>query len=77
MAITLKPGDEEFKEEKATRKIQVKLLYGYYPEDPDHPRHPRTGDAMKVLPGEIISLPVEEARNLVKAGRAHRADEIE
>lgn len=63
------------KDEK--KKIAMKMVYGYFPRDPDHPRHPRTGDAMKVLPGEIINLPTDEAKELLKAGRAVRADEIE
>jgi hypothetical protein len=58
------------------KKFPVKLLRGYFPRDIDHPKHPTTGSPIKVERGEIIALPLEEAKDLMKRGIAERADEL-
>ena len=36
-----------------TKRFRVKLLHGYFPEDPEHPKHPLTGGIEKVMAGEV------------------------
>jgi hypothetical protein len=70
MQVETKPG-------RPPNKVPVKLLYGYFPADPDHPKHPTTGEPLKVQRDTIINLPRDEARGLVRNGKAVRADEID
>jgi hypothetical protein len=70
MQVENKPG-------RPPNKVPVKLLYGYFPADPEHPKHPGTGEPVKVQRGETINLPRDEARSVVKKGLAVRADEID
>jgi hypothetical protein len=67
---------EEKPVEKPVKRFRVRMLRGYFPADPAHPRHPVSGDAIKVLRGEEIELPIDEARAAIKNGIAERADEI-
>jgi hypothetical protein len=67
---------EEKPVEKPVKRFRVRMLRGYFPADPAHPRHPVSGDAIKVLRGEEIDLPIDEARAALKNGIAERADEI-
>jgi hypothetical protein len=67
----------ETKAGRPPNKVPVKLLFGYFPVDPDHPKHPQTGEPLKVKRDTIVELPRDEARGLIKAGKAVRADEIE
>jgi hypothetical protein len=61
-------------EEKPVKRFRVRMLRGYFPADPAHPRHSVSGDAIKVLRGEEIDLPIDEARAAIKNGIAERAD---
>jgi hypothetical protein len=62
---------------KPVKKFPVRLKFGYYPADPDHPRHPTVvGQSEKVPAGSVIELPLEEARQLIADGKAERADQI-
>jgi hypothetical protein len=63
-------------EEKPVKRFKVRMLRGYFPADPAHPRHPVSGDAIKVLRGEVIDLPLDEARVALKNGIAERADDL-
>lgn len=58
------------------KKMPVLLKRGYFPKDPDHPKHPRTGDSVKVERGETVMLPLDEAKELIVAGFAERADDL-
>lgn len=58
------PGRPPKQAEPETK--QVRLLCNYMP----------VAGGNKRLPGEMLDLPVEEARRLVKAGIAERADEF-
>jgi hypothetical protein len=58
------------------RKFPIKLLRGYFPIDPEHPRNPRTGDSEKVNRGEVAVLDYAEAKQLIEAGIAERADAL-
>lgn len=64
----------EYSEKPA--KFPIKLKRGYFPKDPDHPKHPATGDPMKVQREEIVILDYAEARGLINAGIAERADAL-
>ena len=63
-------------EEKTVKRFRVRMLKGYFPGDPSHPRHPLSKDPEKVSPGTEIDLPIDEARYCIKNGIAERADEI-
>jgi hypothetical protein len=52
-------------ETKAEAKTPVKLLYAYWIAEDD-----------RVEEGTIIELPVSEARKLIEAGKAERADKF-
>lgn len=52
------------------------MLRGYFPLDPDHPKHPTTKDPVKVQRGEVVSLNYDEAKELIAAGIAERADAL-
>lgn len=58
------------------KKFPVKMLRGYFPLDPDHPKHPTTKDPVKVQRGEVVSLNYDEAKELIAAGIAERADAL-
>lgn len=58
------------------KKFPVKLLRGYFPADPDRPKHPNTGGPVKVERGEIVDLPLDEAKGLIASGLAERADSL-
>ena len=58
------------------KRFRVRMLRGYFPADPTHPRHPVSGDAIKVQRGEEIDLPINEARAAIKNGIAERADNL-
>lgn len=62
--------------EQKPKKFPVRVLRGYFPVDPDHEKHPLTGDPLKVERGETIFLPVDEAKSLIKRGLAERADDL-
>jgi hypothetical protein len=69
--------DIKFEEETPkVKRFPVLLKHGYFPCDPDWPKHPMTGAPEKALAGTKIELPIEEARNIIKAGIAERADDI-
>lgn len=57
------------------KKYPVRLRVGYFPADPDHPRHPVSGDSIKVKKGEVILLPLEEANDVIKRQIGVRADQ--
>lgn len=71
--------DIKFEEEEKAKvkRFPVLLKHGYFPMDPDWPKDEMTGYPKKAPAGDRISLPIEEARNIIKAGIAERADEIE
>lgn len=73
----IKFEDEKLVEKKDEKRFPVRMKHGYFPVDPTWAKNPATGEPMKVLVGEVANLPIEEARKLVKAGVAERADEIE
>jgi hypothetical protein len=54
----------------------VLLKRGYFPCDPNWPKDVMTGAPQKAKAGEKIELPIDEARTIIKAGIAERADEI-
>lgn len=58
------------------RKFPVKMLRGYFPLDREHPKHPTTGDPEKVQRGEVVRLNYDEAKQLIDAGIAERADAL-
>lgn len=58
------------------RKFPIKLLRGYFPKDEDHPKQPATGDPVKVLRHEVVLLDYAEAKSLIDAGIAERADAL-
>ena len=62
--------------EDQVKRFPVRLLYGYCPKDPSHPKHPTTGRPQKVERGTVISLPISEAREVIGKGIGERADEI-
>jgi len=64
------PGD-------GIKRFPVKLKSGYVPNDPAWPKDPRTGFPQKALKGEEVSIPIDEARRLIKLGLAERNDGIE
>jgi hypothetical protein len=59
------------------KKFRVTLLRGYFPQDPDFPKHPLTGSVTKATAGETIELPVEEAKRLLKERIAELPDDFE
>lgn len=63
--------------ETPVKKFRVKLLHGYFPADPDFPKHPLTGSVAKASAGEIVELPVEEAKRLIKERIAELPDDFE
>jgi hypothetical protein len=69
----IKFEDEEVKEEK---RFPVRLKRGYVPADPTQPKNPATGWPEKLVAGTEVSLPIDEARAIIKLGIAERADEI-
>lgn len=71
--------DIKFEEEKKEeiKRFPVKMKRGYFPGDPDWPKDPATGWPQKIKAGAEVSLPIEEARNLIKAGLAERNDGLE
>lgn len=56
------------------KRVAVRMLRGYFPADPDHPRHSISRDPIKVLRGEVIELPIDEANDVLKKGIAEKAD---
>lgn len=58
------------------KRFPVKLLFGYFPKDPSHPKHPTTREPVKVQRGTVISLPISEAREVIGKGIGERADQI-
>jgi len=55
----------------------VRLLKGYFPADPEWPTLPNQRETpVKAKRGEVIYLPVDEARKTLSLGIAERADEI-
>ena len=71
--------DIKFEEEKKdeVKPFPVRMKRGYVPIDPAWEKDPMLGTNKKILMGEEVSLPIDEARRLVKLGVAERADEIE
>lgn len=61
--------------EKDEKLFPVKMLRGYFPAWDKHPKHPVSGDPIKVKAGETIKLPVAEARKLIENKVAERADD--
>jgi hypothetical protein len=53
------------------------MIRGYFPADPDFPRHPLTGSVDKARAGDIVELPVEEAKRLIKEKIAELPDDFE
>lgn len=53
----------ELKIEKPTKKAPIRLLYDFW--ETEEIRH---------AAGAVVELPTEQARELVKAGKAERAD---
>lgn len=68
--------EEDVKKEEVKR-FPVKMKHGYFPADPEWPKDPATGWPQKIKAGSEVSLPIEEARKLIKAGHAERNDGIE
>jgi hypothetical protein len=64
-------------EAKSTKKFRIKMIRGYFPEDPDYPKHPLTGSVAKAYAGEVIELPVAEAKRLIKERIAELPDDFE
>jgi hypothetical protein len=64
-------------EAKPKKKFRIKMIRGYFPEDPDYPKHPLTGSVMKAYAGEVIELPVEEAKRLIKERTAELPEDFE
>lgn len=64
-------------ETESNKKFRVTLLRGYFPADPDFPKHPLTGSVSKANAGETIELPVEEAKRLIKERIAELPDDFE
>jgi hypothetical protein len=63
--------------ETPTKRFRVKMLRGYFPEDPEHPKHPLTGGIEKVVAGTTVALPIDEAKRLLKAKIAELPDDYE
>ena len=63
--------------ENPTKKFRIKMIRGYFPADPDHPKHPLTGGIQKVVAGETVELPIEEAKRLLKEKLAELPDDFE
>ena len=63
-------------ETESPKKLRVTLVRGYFPEDPDFPRHPMTGSVAKASAGETIELPVAEAKRLLKERIAELPDDF-
>ena len=59
------------------RRHPMLLKRGFVSGDPAWPKDPMTGYPQKMLAGEVVNLPIEEARRLQKLRVAERADEIE
>ncbi len=68
--------EEEKAKEEEVRRFPVRLKRGYVPADPTQPQNTMTGWPEKLPAGTEVSLPIEEARNIIKLGIAERADEI-
>ncbi len=70
--------DIKFEEDdKSTKFFPVRLKRGYVPLDASFPKDPMTGCTLKIPASEnIVNLPIEEARRLIKMGAAERADDI-
>jgi len=66
----------KFETETETKKFRVTLLRGYFPEDPDFPKHPLTGSVAKACAGETIELPIAEAKRLLKERIAELPDDF-
>lgn len=56
--------------DKRDGKVLVECKFGYFPEDPDHPKNPRVNEPQKVPRGEQIWLPRDEAKRVVARGIA-------
>jgi hypothetical protein len=67
---------EKTEEKAEVKRFRVRMLRGYFPADPAHPKHAVSGDALKVQRGEEIDLPIDEARAAIRNGIAERADEM-
>jgi hypothetical protein len=63
--------------ETSPKKFRIKMIRGYFPADPDFPRHPLTGSVDKARAGDIVELPVEEAKRLIKEKIAELPDDFE
>lgn len=56
--------------------IFVRMLYGYFPHDPqNHPHLDQTNP--KVKAGEEIELPYAEAKKLLREKRAERVEDVD
>ena len=64
-------------ETEPSKKLRVTLVRGYFPQDPDFPKHPLTGSVAKAIAGTTIELPVEEAKRLLKEKIAELPDDFE
>jgi hypothetical protein len=63
------------KEPEEEKLFPVRMLHGYFPGYDKHPKHSLSGDPIKVQAGEVVKLPISEARKLIDAKQAERADE--
>jgi hypothetical protein len=60
-----------------TKKFRIKMVRGYFPADPEHPKHPLTGGIQKVCAGETVELELGEAKRLLKEKIAELPDDFE
>jgi hypothetical protein len=65
MTLNLKPDDDP-------KLVSVRFNdredggHGYFPKWEDWPKHPRTRDPIKILPGETVELPLWEVKELLQ-----------
>jgi hypothetical protein len=62
---------------ETTKRFRVKLINGYFPEDPEHPKNPLSGDIKKIKAGEVWAAPIEEGKRLLKEKIAELPDDWE
>lgn len=78
MTLNLKPADEPT--EKLLRiRINERDYggHGYFPKWHKWPRHPQDKSTpVKLNPGDVADLPIEEAKELIKNRIAERADPL-
>jgi len=65
-----------FPDDKPQKRFPVRLLRGYFPADPEWPMRDDLTAKVKAQRGQVIQLPIDEARDVIKKGIGERADEM-